>query len=852
MMLFINIVTGILASALVLILFARIREADKHLKLDRYRSQDEGFVDLLNYASVVNHGVIVGKNGALMAAWYYAGDDIASATDDERNAVAVAINQAFSGFGNGWMVHIDSVRREAPAYSERSRSNFPDPVTAAIDEERRKYFEKQGQVYDSVFVLVVTFLPPLLAERKFIELMFDDDAEAPNARQRTAGIITDFKDKCNEAALGLSSMLKLHRLAAYTETDADGHSATYDDFLRYLNYAVTGDNHRIALPENPVYLDGLICNKELHTGTIPRVGNRFVQIVSIDGYPAQSSPGILSVLAELPSEYRWSNRFIFVDRHEAESVLQKYRKKWKQKVRGFVDQLTGNAGGQVDEDAQNMVADADGALREVREGYVASGYFTSVVVLMDKDREQLEASAEYIANAIRNQGFSARVETLNTMEAYLGSLPGHGYQNVRRPLMNSLNLAHLIPTSTIWTGHPVNPCNLYPENSPPLTHGMTSGNSPFRLNLHVGDVGHTLMIGPTGSGKSTHLALIAAQFRRYTRASVFAFDKRRSMYALCKAAGGKHFEIGGDDDRLNFAPLQFLETRSDRRWAAEFIDTILKLNDVKATPAQRNEIAAALMSMQNNGHKTFTDFVGTVQDQAIRDALQQYTIDGAMGELLDATEDGLGLSDFTVFEMEHIMGMSDKYALPVLLYLFRRVERALKGQPAIIILDEAWTMLGHHVFREKIKEWLVELRKLNCLVLMATQSLTQAAASGILELIAESCQTKIFLANPEALSEKPFELYSNMGLNRKQIEIIASATKKRDYYYVSENGRRRYTLALGPLALAFVGVSDLESVAHIKQLERQHGERWVDEWLALRGLSLKDYAAYDDVEEVAA
>jgi type IV secretory pathway VirB4 component len=245
--------------------------------------------------------------------------------------------------------------------------------------------------------------------------------------------------------------------------------------------------------------------------------------------------------------------------------------------------------------------------------------------------------------------------------------------------------------------------------------------------------------------------------------------------------------------------------------------------------------------MHASGARTLSEFSVTIQDEAIREAIKQYTVDGSMGHLLDAEEDGLSLSDFTVFEIEELMNLGEKFALPVLLYLFRRIERALKGQPAVIILDEAWLMLGHPAFRAKIREWLKVLRKANCLVLMATQSLSDAANSGILDVIVESTATKIFLPNVYARDEDTSALYRRMGLNARQIEILATALPKRQYYYVSESGRRLYDLALGPLALAFVGASDKESVAVIKNLEAKFGHEWVGEWLAGRGLNLNDY-----------
>ncbi|EXI89169.1 MAG: conjugal transfer protein TrbE [Candidatus Accumulibacter regalis] len=210
-------------------------------------------------------------------------------------------------------------------------------------------------------------------------------------------------------------------------------------------------NHPLQLPTNPMYLDALIGGQEMWTGVVPKVGRQFIQTVAIEGFPLESTPGILTALGELPCEYRWSSRFIFMDTHEAVRHLDKFRKKWRQKIRGFFDQVFNTNTGSIDQDAISMVADAEAAIAEVNRGLVAQGYYTSVVVLMDEDRTRLEASARQVEKAINRLGFAARIETINTMDAYLGSLPGHGVENVRRPLINTMNLADLLPTSTIWT-----------------------------------------------------------------------------------------------------------------------------------------------------------------------------------------------------------------------------------------------------------------------------------------------------------------------------------------------------------------------------------------------------------------
>ena len=325
---------------------------------------------------------------------------------------------------------------------------------------------------------------------------------------------------------------------------------------------------------------------------------------------------------------------------------------------------------------------------------------------------------------------------------------------------------------------------------------------------------------------------------------IFAFDKGYSLYPLTKACGGLHFAIASDSDKLQFCPLQFLDTRSDIAWAQEWIETILSLNGVETGPGERLKITKTLTLMsQDKENRRLSDFVGLIDVPRIKEAMQAYTIDGPMGELLDAESDGLALSPFTVFENEELMNMGDKWALPILLYLFRRIEMALKGQPAWIFLDEAWILLGHPVFREKIREWFKVNRKKNCSIFMATQSLSDAFNSSILDVIVESTATKIYLPNIYARNEGFAEFYTKMGLNSRQIEIISSAVPKNEYYLVSEQGSRLFSFAIGPLAMSFVGVSDRESVQHIMQLEKQFGEQWIEQWLRERGLSLTDYAS---------
>jgi type IV secretion/conjugal transfer VirB4 family ATPase len=601
-----------------------------------------------------------------------------------------------------------------------------------------------------------------------------------------------------------------------------------------------------------MYLDWLV-TAELQHGLTPLVENRFLGIVAIDGLPAESWPGILNTLDRMPLTYRWSSRFVFLDAEEARAKLERTRKKWQQKVRPFFDQLFQTQSRSVDQDAMLMVAETEDAIAQASSRLVAYGYYTPVIVIFEENPSHLQEKCEAIRRLIQAEGFGARIETLNATDAFLGSLPGVSYANIREPLINTRNLADLIPLNSVWSGSPVAPCAFYPPASPPLMQ-VASGSTPFRLNLHVDDVGHTLIFGPTGSGKSTLLALIAAQFRRYADAQVFAFDKGGSMLPLTLGLNGDHYQIGGDIGpsagcevkALSFCPLAELSTDGDRAWASEWIEMLVALQGVTITPDYRNAISRQLSLMTESRRRSLSDFVSGVQMREIKDALQHYTVDGPMGQLLDAEQDGLALGAFQCFEIEELMNMGERNLVPVLTYLFRRIEKRLTGAPSLIILDEAWLMLGHPVFRDKIREWLKVLRKANCAVVLATQSISDAERSGIIDVLKESCPTKICLPNGAAREPGTREFYERIGFNERQIEIVATAIPKREYYVVSPEGRRLFNMALGPLALSFVGATGRQDLKHIRSLHSEYGVAWPLHWLQQRGIA--DAETYFPVE----
>jgi len=797
-------------------------------KLASYRKAIKGVPDLLNYAALVDDGVMLNKDGSLLAGFVFRGVDTSSASETDRNLLTARFNELLCNFGTGWMIHVDAIRSTAPAYLSGINSQFSHPAFAMIDEERRQFFSNVSERYESDYFLFLTYMPPNKTQSKIRDLMFEHNNNRPSIM---SGHLDSFKKKVNEAKTRLAPHISIKRLKATSINQV-----WYCELLQAINRTISGNNHKIRLPFCPTGIDSIIGGHELFTGINPKLNNQYFATVCIDNFPDDSTPSMLNHLDKLGMPYRWNTRFSFFDLFDAEKALDKERKLWKQRVVSFQDQFLKTPNPRINEDAQHMVWQYDAALTLARSGALKYGHYTSTIVLRNHDLNALNDHVEWVQNVIALLGFHSRAETVNNVEAFLGTLPSDSLHNIRRPLLSTVNLSDMLPLSSIWSGSPTNPCPFYPPNSPPLMQCSAEGAAPFRLNLHVDDVGHTLVFGPTGSGKSTLLAMIAAQADRYAP-NTYIFDKGYSTLAISQC-GGIHYDIGVDD-AISFAPLSLL--RSDFKWSVDYVIKLLKIQDFIPTGAQRIAIEKGLKEIADSAieHITLSEYLNVCNDEDIFNALSYYA-NGGGSDLLNAKSDQFGKGKgLQVFEIGELMSRGDADLLPVILYLFRQIERSLDGTPTFIIIDECWIALKHPVFADMIVEWLKTLRNANCAVLLFTQSLTDASKSDLLADLIESCPTKIYLANPTAVQFP--SLYQQFGLNQRQIEIIQNAVRKRDYYMTSTNGNRLFDLSLGNLTLSFVGASGKTNTARIRELVKEHGDEWYLHWLAERGVNIQQF-----------
>jgi len=782
------------------------------LNLAEYRQRPALLADWLPWAGLVAPGVVLNKDGSFQRTARFRGPDLDSATQGELVSVTARLNNALRRLGSGWALFIEAERQPAADYP---RSKFPEPLSWLVEEERRAAFEESASHFESRYHLTLQYLPP------------------EESRARAAGLLYE-----NRTSEGVDWHERLTAFVAETDRVLDlldgvmPEIARLDDAgtLTYLHGTVSTRRHPVAVPEVPMHLDALLADAPLVGGLAPMLGDQHLRVLTARGFPTSTWPGILDDLNRLGFAYRWSTRFLCMDKAEAEKELTRLRRQWFAKRKNIVALLRETIFQQesvlVDTDASNKAADADAALQALGSDQVAFGYLTATVVVMDADAGAADEKLRQAERVIQGRGFVTIPETLNAVEAWLSSIPGNAYANVRQPIVSTLGLAHMMPVSAVWAGQERN-AHL---DGPPLIVTRTDGATPFRFVTHIGDVGNTLVVGPIGMGKSVLLATMALQFRRYPGSRIFAFDWGRSIRATVLGLGGEHYDLGRADDDGNgenaiaFQPLARIDREGYRTWAAEWIEGRLVQEGVAVGPEEREAVWSALGSLASAPveQRTLTGLSVLLQSNALRQALAPYVLGGAHGRLLDADHDRLGSADVQGFEMEELMA-SKAAALAVLRYLFARFEERLDGAPTLLILDEAWLFLDDPVFAARIRQWLKTLRKKNVSVVFATQSLADIEGSAIAPAIVESCASRVFLPNPQATEPQIRRIYESFGLNARQIGIVAQAQPKQDYYYQSRLGNRVFDLDLGPVALAFAGASTPEHQRDIDAVLAAHG-----------------------------
>ena len=607
--------------------------------------------------------VVQNKDGALMATLHYRGPDVTMLDYTQWCVYLEGWNRLLKRLGSGWALWADEWHEPSTAYAQ---SVWTNPTAYFVDSVRKTLFES-GQLYETRHYLTLTWQPPSARQRYWLDTIFVQQAatravsEDAQHLQQCVGAMEKFAD-------ALSHLMP------------ECGWGTPKDTLSYLHRCVSWDRHTVGLPEMPEDLDMRLSSTRFTHGHTPRLGTRLLRLLGVRHWPGALGVTIPATLQHLPFPYRFTVRYICLDTPKAKRVLNGIRRRWEVQVLPIWTHIADAWNGTktdwqdptatVNEEAREHAYALQRAVTSLANGDIAYGYCSPTILLWSdteindedpttvrKARAELDAREREVIKLLTGDEFIVESETVNASRAWLGTMPGDAYSNVRNPLLPTRVFAFLLPHAAVWSG----PTWDYHFNGPPLFMTASHGQ-PFRYVLHQGEVGNTMIVGPTRSGKSGLLGLMGMQALRYPSAQLFAFDRDYSLYCATLMAGGAHYNLGGDTQR-GFHPLGHLHRgEHEMRWVQDWLQDLMIAQDVPPTPDERGEIWAALQRVADHpaAERRLSTFARYMQVQRLKQALVPF-LEGERYGFFDAAEDSFGLGEvWTTFEMGQLLGSVSK------------------------------------------------------------------------------------------------------------------------------------------------------------------------------------------------
>lgn len=412
---------------------------------------------------------------------------------------------------------------------------------------------------------------------------------------------------------------------------------------------------------------------------------------------------------------------------------------------------------------------------------IFGGHHMTVAIYSESEKELAEASAD-IQQVAQTVGVKMITEAFASRTHYFAQFPGNAAFRSRIGTITNRNfagMASLHRTSLGKTGSEV-------PWGDPITVFPTPEGSGYQFSFHRklprGNVdaepppGHTLILGPSGGGKSVLIAFLIAQAQRMD-ARVFAFDYRRGLEVPLRALGAEYSQITANAP-TGLNPLWAETDPEGQQWLAEWLSALLDRPNAPLTTHQSQFLQDAIRrnaeaSPSLRRWSEFASLFAPLDDGGDLEArVREWTTHGRYGWIFgDNREDTFSLNgDLIGFDLTGVLDNgNDKERAAVLGYIFRRLERSMQDRrPTIIVIDEAWRALDTDYFADKLQGWLVTLRKLNCVVLLVTQFATQIAQSKAGTSILQGVQTQILLPNDDASAED----FAALNLNTKELTIM--------------------------------------------------------------------------------
>ena len=771
------------------------------------------FTDVLTWDALVAPGVVLCKDGSLLGGWVVQGIDTESLDPDAVQALRGQIAAGLSHLGDAHTLW--TVWHRRPWVPETLLADTGGTALDVLADETNEIFAARDLVWTDSLRMFLVWSP--------------EEATQAGLSARVAA----FEAACEGVESWIDPVLGLRRIDA---PGSAGPETEYSADIVQDLAALLGQDRaapRIDSTTLPVGLDALLAPavRQGRVGGPLHVDGRRLAVMTLAGEREVYRPAPLEPIQNLALPLIWISRYRALSPRSALAETMWKRRTWNQAAANLASNIEGSGHGDRSRFADRMSAATEDTRESIETGADGYGHWLSVLLCYATDRpETPDAALRALREQVQMSGFTLVDERAGAVPALLAALPGHATATPRETMVRAQVAADLMPVRGLWPGSRICPSPLLPANTPALLPALTRAGELHHFNLHHGDVGHTLVFGPTGTGKSVLLGHLAAAWLRYPEAQVIVFDRGRSMRYATAALGGVFLEpgIGGAS---GIAPLSRIGTLG-QAWALEWLSEMVRLDTgTRPDPDHRQALSSAL-GLLDETSASLTALAEQVQDRLLRQVLQGWISGPRAGAFDSAGTDiagGLDAAPLTVFETRPLFEAGTAVSVLALDYIFAEVAARFDGRPTLVVIDEAWFFLAHDIFVERIRYWLKEGRKMNVAVVMATQSVSDAARSTIIADLLESCPTRLYLASPTATTLVNAPKYCAVGLDPTEIATVAGLRPKREMLMVQDQVRRVLAFPLAGTGLSLLGRTAATDSARAAQRAADTPDFWKED-----------------------
>jgi len=735
--------------------------------------------DHINLYGFWNETAFLTKSGDLGIVLSVPGVDYESLDHSGQEYAVKRLEAAMKCFGPGFHVYQYLLKSNRP---EIPFANYDDPVVQAAIDQRRKFFEAKR---DSLYQIEIFYCILLEGARSKTGLgaalarMFSDPTSAIGelkTQLTSSSMKTLLRSQIDRDLVRLNTQVRafVRQLSDFMQIEVLNQYGQFRFFRRLLNY----DDWRVAgRPKHSQFLDYQVVNSNIEAERDHlRVGDHFVRILTMKESIGETRPLVLDSLPKISANFYVVTEWAPIESGKARKEVNKRRRHFNVSKTGFISQLGNDPAKSnprdvlVDESKQADIENLGDCLRLLGDGQ-SLGEFSLTVVIYGRNRHELDRLAGEFTGVFTNADGSLFVETYNQLNAYFATVPGNYALNLRKMLLLNTNYADLSFLFTIHPGEKIN-AHLGTEYLAVLE---TDNNTPYYLNLHEGEVAHTLILGMTGSGKSYLCSFLLQNAQKYAP-QTFIFDIGGSFESITTIFGGSYLNVGQEARDFSINPFSLPYGKENLQFLFSFFRVLIEGNDerFRLDFKEERKLWAAIdrTYLLEPGQRTLSNFANIIGD--LKDRLHRWTRAGQYGFLFDNSEDTLTFKRFQTFNFH---GWSDAPEVlePLLFYVLHRASNEI-GDPANLgtfktfLMDEAWLFMKNETIRNYVVQAQKTWRKHNAAMILATQSIKELEQSGMLQTVAESCPTKIFLANPEMNRDVYREAFH---LNDTELELIA-------------------------------------------------------------------------------